>query len=81
MNLSGTARQFLNDALELPPLQPRRVICLFPKQMSLLVLPSLTILMNNNVELERLPMLIRLHMKELLLGHVGLRAMHEKLCL
>lgn len=68
----------LNDALELPPLQPWRVVCLFHKQMSLLVLLLLTILMNNNVELDRLPMLIRLHMKELLPGHLGLRAMHEK---
>ena len=68
----------LNDAPELPTLQPWRVVCLFHKQMSLLVLPLLTILMNNNVELDRLPVLIRLHMKELLPGHLGLRAMHEK---
>ena len=42
------------------------------------MLPLLTILMNSKVASDRLPTLIRLHMKELLPGHLRLRAMQEK---
>lgn len=68
----------LRSAPELPPQQLWRAISLFDKWMSLLVLPLLTVLMKNNVALDRLLMLIRPQREELLFGPLGLRAVHEK---